>query len=54
VGPDRLRELALPAGCKPVGHRLIAAPLGSIPSPVSIGRGAGPGRAGPGATVAAA
>ena len=35
-GPlDRFRGLALPAGCKPVGRRLIAAPLGSIPSPVS-------------------
>ena len=32
---DRSRELALPAGCKPVERRLTASLLGSIPSPVS-------------------
>jgi hypothetical protein len=52
-----LRELALPAGCKPDGRCLIAALLGSIPSPVStrrpFGREPGPGPAGVDATVAA-
>jgi hypothetical protein len=31
----RSRDLAIPAGCKPVERRLTAALLGSIPSPVS-------------------
>jgi len=35
LNDDRLRELALPAGCKPVERGLTAALLGSIPSPVS-------------------